>query len=567
MIEQFINIQMEDSVSARRQEILENLKKEREKRREEIIAEDVEYNQEITHSFRSETIARLVKERRNQDIFEQSKANLQESLKEQQNLRQKSSKTNFDNLYSPKVQKTEKKIEFQSFISDEPEKPKKRDVKDEKKLLKEKKFEKNPEKIFEKKIEKKPEKKVQKIENSNLFNSENLSASEKELKRENFDKRIDELLRQKEENLKSREIEKRKKEEEELKGCSFAPQVTPYFTRPNSFEKIEDRLIKIGKEKQISREKVIFTKIIKEKEKSEAEGSNFVPKISENSANMIKNRLPIHKRVEELQKEKQVIINNLRNNLEAKSESNFKPRINSNSSRIINNKSTNEELSKDTKKGKLEELLKQEIENFTFTPQTMNKSGNLKSFLERQEEFLKKKEKNMQDKNNKEEICTFKPVINSNSKTFMQETEIDKFERMGKMEHEKREQKKAKIQEDYYGKFSHEPKINPVSKYMCRTHSTSEYKPQDPIENEENFSFKPKLDTNKKFSDVQSHYSNPEKILQKIEEQQKAKQEKLLNIKQEYESKEIKDCTFAPKLSEMTETKEVLIPGLEKFLA
>ena len=136
MIEQFINIQMEDSVSARRQEILENLKKEREKRREEIIAEDVEYNQEITHSFRSETIARLVKERRNQDIFEQSKANLQESLKEQQNLRQKSSKTNFDNLYSPKVQKTEKKIEFQSFISDEPEKPKKRDVKDEKKLLK-----------------------------------------------------------------------------------------------------------------------------------------------------------------------------------------------------------------------------------------------------------------------------------------------------------------------------------------------------------------------------------------------------------------------------------------------
>ena len=120
MIEQFINIQMKDSVSARRQEILENLKKEREKRREEIIAEDVEYNQEITHSFRSETIARLVKERRNQDIFEQSKANLQESLKEQQNLRQKSSKTNFDNLYSPKVQKTEKKIEFQSFISDEP---------------------------------------------------------------------------------------------------------------------------------------------------------------------------------------------------------------------------------------------------------------------------------------------------------------------------------------------------------------------------------------------------------------------------------------------------------------
>jgi hypothetical protein len=286
---------------------------------------------------------------------------------------------------------------------------------------------------------------------------------------------------------------------------------------------------------------------------------------------MIRNRPPIYERVEELQKEKQEIINNLRNHLEAKSESNFKPRINSNSSKMIQNKFLTEETgSKDSKtfKTKLAEQLKQEMENFTFTPQTINKTGNLKGFLERQDEFIKKKEKHIQEKVTQEENCTFKPVINHNSRFMSQELpNEDKFERMGKAEHEKREQKKAKIQEDYYSKFTHEPRINPASKYIYKTQCPAETKQEVP-ENEENFSFKPKLETSKKFSDVKSHYSKPDQILHKIEERERLKQEKLLNIKLEYEKAETKDCTFAPKLSEMNENKEViLIHGLDRFLA
>ena len=85
-----------------------------------------------------------------------------------------------------------------------------------------------------------------------------ISSSDKEIKRESFDKRIDELFKLKEENLKNREVERKKQEENELKKYSFTPQVTPYFNYPNSTEKIEDRLLKLGQEQQQNREKVKF---------------------------------------------------------------------------------------------------------------------------------------------------------------------------------------------------------------------------------------------------------------------------------------------------------------------
>lgn len=297
------------------------------------------------------------------------------------------------------------------------------------------------------------------------------------------------------------------------------------------------------------------------------ESSNFIPKISENSVSMIKNRPPIHKRVEELQKEKLEVISKLRTSIEAKSESNFKPRINSNSSRIASKRS-NFSTEKTSTNAKLAEQLKLEAESFTFAPQTTGNTVNIKGFLERQEEFLKRKEQKIQEKIVKEEIYTFQPVINQNSKYISQDIgPNDKFERMGKQEFERIQQKKAKIQEDYYAKYSHEPKINPSSKYMCKNHSVSEYKPTEYPENEKSFSFQPKIDTNKKFAKVKSFYSDPEKILQKIEEKEKLKQQKMLSIKQENEEKAVKDCTFAPKLTELTEQKEVvLVPGLDRFI-
>ncbi len=56
---------MEDSSesSRRRQEIMQYLQQEREKRKEKFELEDFEPEIEVAHSFRSETIARLVQEK------------------------------------------------------------------------------------------------------------------------------------------------------------------------------------------------------------------------------------------------------------------------------------------------------------------------------------------------------------------------------------------------------------------------------------------------------------------------------------------------------------------------
>lgn len=287
---------------------------------------------------------------------------------------------------------------------------------------------------------------------------------------------------------------------------------------------------------------------------------------------MIKNYQPIHERLEDLQKERQEIINKLRSNIESKAEGNFKPKINSHIIKPAQNRSVSiENQSKDnftSKRRVQDDLLQNEIENFTFTPQTASKPGDLKGFLNRQEEFLKKKEQKIQQKFSAEDTCTFKPIINSNSRCIALETEgEDKFERMSKQELEKRQQKQAKIQEEYYGKFSYEPKINPTSKLICRNSSVYESKTIPIIEETDSCSFKPKLES-KKFKNVESHYSNPQAIMEKIKEKEQKKQEKIKEIKENVEQKISKNCTFQPKIVEHCENKEtVLVPGLDKFLA
>ena len=288
---------------------------------------------------------------------------------------------------------------------------------------------------------------------------------------------------------------------------------------------------------------------------------------------MIRNHQPIHERLEDLQKERQEVINKLRNNVEAKAESNFKPKINPQSSKLASNRSVSidNSQSKETytsKKRVQEDIIQSELQNFTFTPNTSAKPSNLKDFYDRQDEFIKKKEEKLQKKNNVEDTCTFKPSINSNSRCMALDDEGDKFERMSKQEQARRQQKQAKIQEDYYSKFSYEPKINPTSKLMCRNSTYESKAPSVPVPEEtDSFSFKPKLES-KKYKNVQSHYRDPGNILGKIKEKEKEKQEKMMSLKQEFEDKQAKQCTFQPKIVELSENKDtVLVPGFDKFMA
>lgn len=300
--------------TARRDEILENLRKEREKRREALLAEETEPENQISHGFRSETIARLVQERRSKaeekpnqggsfdkkffnennevlDFWEISKNHLQENLIEEKGMRgdskerksekpipkteesfkidytedsdtenywaQKPQKRELPNKYVPKNTKQGKNV---PNAWQKPEKPENQE-----------KPEKPPTKNYMKPTmcHEKSEKTIEKSsKNINQSFKESSNSIDKDLKRENFEKRIDELLKLKEEGFKNREIEKKKKEEDEMKKCPFAPQVTPYVIKSFSSEKIEDRLLKLGQEQQKNREKVKIIIVDQRKRKS-----------------------------------------------------------------------------------------------------------------------------------------------------------------------------------------------------------------------------------------------------------------------------------------------------------
>ena len=251
---------------------MQYLQQEREKRKEKFELEDYEQDHEVTHSFRSETIARLVQERRNQDLYQLSKSNLQDALKSDAELKGKIDASDSSEL-SPQTWHYEEGMEV--LQSPQAEKPQKREIPKAKARpasgraeIKEKENERKagsktdlPKQIDSKvqvrmKSKKSEETLAQAHSAKNSKGFSSVSSSEKEIRKDNFEKRIDELMKIKEETFKQREMEKKKKDEDELKQCSFAPQVTPYFTKHSSVEKIEDRLMKLGQEQQKNREKV-----------------------------------------------------------------------------------------------------------------------------------------------------------------------------------------------------------------------------------------------------------------------------------------------------------------------
>jgi hypothetical protein len=246
--------------SKRRQEIMQYLEQEREKRKQSFNLDS--YEPEAAHSFRSETIARLVQERRNQDLYQLSKANLQDALKDDHHSKQNFSPSDSSDFSPPQSWQYE---EDQFFD----EKPKKREiVSKSSKILKgkekgsgnlPKQLPKTEDKTQVRMKNKKSEESLTNQGKNHLQkNSKVTGGSEKELKKDPFEKRIDELMKIKEDALKQREMEKKKKDEAELKECSFAPQVTPYFAKNPSIDKIEDRLMKLGQDQQKNREKVNF---------------------------------------------------------------------------------------------------------------------------------------------------------------------------------------------------------------------------------------------------------------------------------------------------------------------
>lgn len=145
-----------------------------------------------------------------------------------------------------------------------------------------------------------------------------------------------------------------------------------------------------------------------------------------------------------------------------------------------------------------------------------------------------------------------------------------------------KEEKIAKRQEDYYSKFNFEPSINPISKYLARVPDIDElaYNPKSQLKKKfkaqerndellQNCTFKPNINSSKKYSSVCSRYSKDADIIQEIQHQKMKKEIKADEIRHEVEIEKMKDCTFRPVVKKTLPNEQdgpVIVRGLDRFL-
>lgn len=256
-------------------------------------------------------------------------------------------------------------------------------------------------------------------------------------------------------------------------------------------------------------------------------------------------------------------------NTEKAERSLYKPEINQKSKQILSNNNNN--LNKSIEMPSHERLYREglkklrgrsdnpatELEECTFSPQlcysTTQANGNIDDFLERQkiyEEIRKDRLDRKMSKSIENNQYTFKPKINLTSEFLVRadtnrinEKSAEKFERLCNQNYEKIVKKKIQLEEFYYSQYDYKPKINETSKYIGRDHSltdlavkkasgkSKDYRSNHAKEQEQECTFKPKTNKNK-FENVQSNYKVDEKILDRINDELKSKNEKVDGLKQ-----------------------------------
>jgi hypothetical protein len=246
-----------------------------------------------------------------------------------------------------------------------------------------------------------------------------------------------------------------------------------------------------------------------------------------------------------------------------------------------------------------EAISREEVEKYPFSPQltvtkelasgSINFPGAHQSFMERQQAHLRRvrsKQETLLCEADSDPQCTLRPKIDRTSEFIVEsmpqrtaESTEARCRRMSKDDHDKRTQKKAQIEAEYYGKFKHEPKINPISKELGRSASLHELaysKERDRrlsaealvASEEHHYSFQPRLSTSKKYSNIESDYRQGDEVLKSIELKQKEKQAKLDSLKRQKEYDELKDCVFKPNVKDKSPliTGPVVVNGLSRHM-
>lgn len=370
-----------------------------------------------------------------------------------------------------------------------------------------------------------------------------------------------------------------------------------------------ERLYKLSEQLKEKRER-----IRREHEENSEKQFNFTPSIQEQSKILMRkyNQPPIHERYNEVINTKREYLNQMRinkENTEKQRYNNFKPKISGKSKEIANrrldvsadniNVNCNDRLYQDAYRRRVNQEMKiekqREQEDYAFKPDlyysTLNpNTGNIDDFLKRQEIYEELKRDKLERKLNKSAYAgrrEFHPQINTTSDILMRadheranETKQDKIDRLYRKNFEKIRQHKENLQEYYNSQYTFKPKINEVSKYVGRDMKMEDmaYKKESEkvkklkeAETKENFNectFKPKLNTSKpEYKNVTSNYKLDENTYYRIDEEMKAKQIKIEEMKKNLE---IDEFEYKPKINQKApifESNEpIMMKGFSRYL-
>lgn len=396
------------------------------------------------------------------------------------------------------------------------------------------------------------------------------------------------------------ENQRKELEKTEMQECTFKPNISSKSSKQfKNHEELIERLSHSHDNRISQRE---MQKRLEELEL--VQKYKFKPNIDNDSKKYIdeENYRPVYERVGELQRQKYEMLHSLRMKTEEemKNEYTFKPQVSEKSEEIA--KETVKRLSfqdrfvhpQSIERMRPHSAISNEKENFTFHP-TVNKLsvkilesrelyGQNSDFLKRQEILsIQSQQKQSQLKKKINQKYNFKPKVSKTSQMLIDthpdvgsETLDDKIERLVYKDKQRIDTLKEKIQESHYNQFDFKPKINAISKEMARSLTYEEMAnnehnlrikemAKNRIEKQEReiYTFTPKLinpELTKKLAN-KSKFRNTEEILQD-------KQRKIEEYIRMQQYKEVKDCTFEPKInkSALIQTGPVIINGLGKHL-
>eukprot|EP00347_Sterkiella_histriomuscorum_P013421 403364769 len=431
--------------------------------------------------------------------------------------------------------------------------------------------------------------------------------------------------------IQKREIIKAKIEQEEaFRSCPFKPQITQSAKKSKPDKENDDLPLpqRLMHEADIRKEK--REKLKREHEQQLMKDCSFKPQLMTTSSSVVNinkfsNQLPIHERVNHLQKEKNEKLQKLRMKSEQDQQDlTFHPQVNQKSAKITTVKRMEEESRPkdvverlyqdaanriDKQMNHTESYHDQLNRDCSFQPHISKTSnylseksdqfnGNLKDFYDRQQAFLTKQQEKRQDNQQKysqEAQCSFKPEINVTSDIIMEsdpkrgaETEDDRYYRLYKKDSKKQEIVKEMIEKEVYQQYTFKPQINKISKTLAKGSSIDElaYNPkgqqkremlQEQQETQEiNYcTFRPETTKTKKYQKVESTYKfndceSLEQFSMNLKQKLKEKQEKIAKVRKEREYEQQKDCTFKPSILDKDPATQkdqvVVVRGLGRHL-